>query len=182
MVQLIVVLVMIPTKHQIAVRSFLHKTISILYSFLLEQEHCDINSGRYFQCADTQQCLPISSKCDAHKDCLDGSDERGCACTCSEQFSCQTVCQCLNVTRVCDGVPDCIDQSDEKNCTCTSNEYSCLGGGCINRTRLCDGMMNCPKNDDESHPDCTGNIHLRTISTIPTTFFHSTYNYYDNYT
>ena len=120
-----------------------------------EREHCDLKSGRYFKCADSDECLPISSKCDAHKDCQDGSDERGCACTCADQFSCQTVCQCLNSSRVCDGVPDCIDQTDERNCTCALNEYSCFGGGCINRTQLCDGMRNCEKNDDESHPDCT---------------------------
>ena len=116
---------------------------------------------------DTNECLPISSKCDAHKDCSDGSDERGCACTCTEQFSCQTICQCLNVSRVCDGVPDCIDQSDEKNCTCTSYEYSCLGGGCINRTQLCDGIANCAKGDDETYPDCVTTTTTTTTTTTP---------------
>ncbi|CAF3744759.1 unnamed protein product [Rotaria socialis] len=132
-----------------------------------KQEHCDLNSGRYFQCADSQDCLPISSKCDNYKDCLDGSDERNCACTCSEQFSCQIVCQCIDVSRVCDGIPDCIDQTDEKNCTCTSNEYTCLGGGCINRTQLCDGMAHCSKGDDETYMDCS----VTTTTIIPSTIF-----------
>jgi hypothetical protein len=160
MVQLIVELVMILMKLQIVVCSHVfYINISSSSSSSLEQEHCDLNSGRYFQCADSQECLPISSKCDSHKDCADGSDERGCACTCSEQFSCETICQCLNISRVCDGIPDCIDQTDENNCTCTSNEYSCLGGGCINRTQLCDGMVNCPKGDDETYPDCIGKFY-----------------------
>ena len=141
-----------------------------------EKEHCDINSGRYFQCVDSEQCLPIASKCDGHKDCMDGSDERGCSCTCSEQFSCLTICQCLDVARVCDGVPDCIDQTDEHNCTCTSNEYTCLGGGCINRTQLCDGTHHCAKGDDEMYPGCSGRlpflhylIHFITFTLEPTT-------------
>ena len=139
----------------------LDRLITIGFNFFcIEREHCDLNSGRYFKCSDSDECLPITSKCDAHQDCADGSDERGCACTCPDKFSCQTTCQCLNVTRVCDGVPDCIDQTDERNCTCSMNEYSCLGGACINRTQLCDGMMNCPKGDDETHPDCSGKHRL----------------------
>jgi hypothetical protein len=163
MVQLIVVLTMILMKLQIVVciLRYFYRNINLLYNlfFFVEQEYCDLNSGRYFQCAHSQQCLPITSKCDSHKDCSDGSDERGCACSCIQQFSCQTICQCINVSRVCDGVPDCIDQTDETNCTCTSNEYSCLGGGCINRTQLCDGIMQCPKGDDENYPDCTGKFY-----------------------
>ena len=134
------------------------------HAYPLEREHCDLNSGRYFKCVDSDDCLPISSKCDAHQDCADGSDERGCVCTCPDKFSCQSICQCINVTRVCDGVPDCIDRTDELNCTCGIDEYSCLGGGCINTTQLCDRMMNCPKGDDETHPTCTGKLGYSMIS------------------
>jgi hypothetical protein len=117
---------------------------------------------------------------------MDGSDERGCACTCTDQFSCQTVCQCLNVSRVCDGIPDCIDQTDERNCTCTTNEYTCLGGGCINRTQLCDGMVNCAKGDDESYPDCACKFlstKLNIISHLSSSTNNNTsIHYYNNWT
>jgi hypothetical protein len=154
--QSIVVSTMTLMRHPTAVCRFLFVSLSIAQFYAIEREHCDLKSGRYFKCADSNECLPISSQCDSHKDCADGSDERGCVCTCPEKFSCQSTCQCLNTTRVCDGVPDCIDQTDERNCSCNLNEYTCLGGGCINRTKLCDGMVNCPKGDDEKHPDCSG--------------------------
>ncbi|CAF0896589.1 unnamed protein product [Rotaria sordida] len=120
-------------------------------------KQCDILSGRYFQCRDNFNCLPIEQRCDAHKDCNDGSDELGCSlCTCTSLFSCIHTCQCIDSKRVCDGISDCIDGTDEYNCTanCAKDEYTCLDGKCLNRTFLCDGIRHCSKGDDETHPDC----------------------------
>lgn len=125
--------------------------------FYLELNQCDVLSGRYFQCRDNFNCLPIEQRCDAHKDCNDGSDELNCSlCTCTSTFSCIHTCQCIDSKRVCDGISDCIDGTDEHNCTanCAKDEYTCLDGKCLNRTFLCDGVRHCSKGEDETHPDC----------------------------
>ncbi|CAF0885223.1 unnamed protein product [Rotaria sp. Silwood1] len=135
---------------------------------------CDTLSGRYFQCRDNLNCLPIEQRCDAHKDCDDGSDELGCSlCTCTSSFTCIHICQCIDSKRVCDGISDCIDGTDEYNCTanCAKDEYTCLDGKCLNKTLVCDGIQHCSKGEDETHPDCillTPTVSTNT-ATMPTT-------------
>jgi low density lipoprotein-related protein 2 len=143
--------------------------VSLFFSFeensilknipFLELNQCDTLSGRYFQCRDNFNCLPIEQRCDAHKDCNDGSDELDCSsCTCTSSFSCIHTCQCIDSRRVCDGILDCIDGTDEYNCTanCVKDEYTCLDGKCLERKFLCDGIRHCSKGEDETYPDCTG--------------------------
>ncbi|CAF4082980.1 unnamed protein product [Rotaria sp. Silwood2] len=134
---------------------------------------CDTLSGRYFQCPDNLNCLPIDQRCDSHKDCDDGSDEIGCSsCTCTSSFSCIHICQCIDSRRVCDGISDCIDGTDEYNCTgnCAKDEYTCLDGKCLNKDFLCDGMRHCSKGEDETHPDCISLTTTISTNTIPMPF------------
>ncbi|KFV85848.1 Low-density lipoprotein receptor-related protein 4, partial [Struthio camelus australis] len=78
-------------------------------------------------CRDGTECVAQEYVCDGEKDCVDGSDEDGCAELCdipghpapcqSHEYPCG-LGTCLNASLVCDGQRDCADGSDEGgNCS-----------------------------------------------------------------
>ncbi|NXA43753.1 LRP2 protein, partial [Eudromia elegans] len=78
-------------------------------------------------CRDGTECVAHEYVCDGEKDCVDGSDEDGCAQLCdtpgqsapcqSQEYPCG-LGTCLNFSLVCDGRRDCADGSDEGgNCS-----------------------------------------------------------------
>lgn len=72
------------------------------------------------------QCIPSYHKCDAQRDCADGSDEENCIAipttrqpprSCAfGQFACHSGDQCVPQSYHCDGEHHCRDYSDEANC------------------------------------------------------------------
>ncbi|KAK2108849.1 hypothetical protein P7K49_014014 [Saguinus oedipus] len=72
---------------------------------------CD---SEHFRCRNGH-CIPKDWRCDGTKDCLDDSDEIGCApVTCQQgYFKCHSDGQCIPNSWVCDQDQDCDDGSDE---------------------------------------------------------------------
>ncbi|NXW95113.1 LRP2 protein, partial [Alopecoenas beccarii] len=74
-------------------------------------------------CRDGTECVAQEYVCDGEKDCVDGSDEDGCAQLCDTPGRCCSLYPCglgtcLNASLVCDGRQDCADGSDEGgNCS-----------------------------------------------------------------
>lgn len=73
-----------------------------------------------FMCVQDLACIPLSRRCNGHKDCVDGSDEqepcrfRNISCA---GFLCANK-QCLpDPNQQCDDKYDCSDASDEINCS-----------------------------------------------------------------
>ncbi|XP_063951376.1 G-protein coupled receptor GRL101-like [Lytechinus pictus] len=116
------------------------------------------------------RCIDLSSRCDAHLDCFDFSDEANC-----ESFECPPgtwKCQsgqCLPEILKCDYTPSCfyvngtIDSSDEDHCdykflSCKEGEFRCSNDQCIPQEDVCfldtTGYKGCK---DESHLFDCGN-------------------------
>ncbi|XP_013390938.1 LDL receptor repeat-containing protein egg-1-like [Lingula anatina] len=84
-------------------------------------------------------CYVSKLRCDGHRDCADGADERNCApeeCSkglhhCADQM----VCKAMNV--------QCADG------TCPQGSTACSPGICYSSRQKCNGYANCPDNSDE---------------------------------
>ncbi|XP_044729137.1 modular serine protease-like [Chrysoperla carnea] len=119
-----------------------------------------------FHCA-YGACVPLSSRCNKIRNCLDGSDEFYCdKCEptelCSEPWltSCASG-DCIYRHQICDGVQDCPDNSDETFSLCTkirsdANTFRCKYGACIDSNLRCNGRSNCVDHSDEF--ECDKNI------------------------
>lgn len=77
-----------------------------------------------FRCR-SGECLPMSRRCNNHKDCSDNSDEEGCEAELTRpskivcpvgKFICRNAHQCLEPHQRCDGKKQCNDGSDEEHC------------------------------------------------------------------
>ncbi len=63
-----------------------------------------------FTCADDGRAIDARWQCDGDRDCVDGSDERGC-----QYFECAQS-GLVSASARCDEWPDCYDESDEESC------------------------------------------------------------------
>ncbi|XP_066014615.1 low-density lipoprotein receptor 2 [Pocillopora verrucosa] len=68
-----------------------------------------------FACANQQNCIYASGRCDGYTDCRDASDEQCRKCT-NYEFTCANG-KCLSKWRRCHHGDDCGDGSDEQQCT-----------------------------------------------------------------
>ena len=112
-------------------------------------------SNDQFRCNSSEQCLPITKRCDGLQHCYDGSDEANCFIAangnltqgkllirnfsfihsfifilfyldCDDQHSFRCGDQiCIGIELRCNGEHDCSDGSDEIECSCHVNQFQC---------------------------------------------------------
>uniref|UniRef100_A0A5S6QVL0 SEA domain-containing protein n=1 Tax=Trichuris muris TaxID=70415 RepID=A0A5S6QVL0_TRIMR len=123
---------------------------------------CDPDEA--FRCNKTGSCIERNKICDAHDDCLDGSDESPELCSCNETtaFACNVTAgqtRCIPKKYRCDGYHDCLGSMDEKDCdSCFNNPrafYCNATRTCFPRTARCNGEVDCPDYSDEDNCTCT---------------------------
>ncbi|CAI5979306.1 unnamed protein product [Closterium sp. NIES-65] len=119
------------------------------------------------KCADEQQCVLDSARCDGTKDCRDSSDEDPKACA---AFDCSSIgmeqcplgaAQCVAGYLLCDGKPSCPNATDEHPAFCaqyqcsTDGRQQCPSGtGCMFLGQACDGVSDCSDGSDEDEAFC----------------------------
>ncbi|XP_058821183.1 basement membrane-specific heparan sulfate proteoglycan core protein isoform X2 [Topomyia yanbarensis] len=118
-----------------------------------EDEDCvteDQCNGYQFRCLSDSKCIPLEKRCNRRLDCIDGSDEKGCARCDKDDFHCDNG-YCIPRKQRCDRWHQCSDGSDEKDCdkSCTSNEFTCHSGDCIDKSYVCNGIQDCLDGSDE---------------------------------
>uniref|UniRef100_A0A7I4YXI7 Chitin-binding type-2 domain-containing protein n=1 Tax=Haemonchus contortus TaxID=6289 RepID=A0A7I4YXI7_HAECO len=104
-----------------------------------------------FHCPLSEQCLPLSKRCDGHYDCLSEEDEQNCPLCTADQFACVVSEQCIDIRRRCNGIAECSDGTDESYCeVCGNGLFHCpKSGECIPAYERCDGKRQCPHGEDE---------------------------------
>jgi hypothetical protein len=129
------------------------------------EETCPSNQFTCF--LGTNECIPISQKCNCEFDCHFGEDEEGCAPCGDGLFRCPGEMRFINTSWVCDGTPDCSSGADElpglckpversvesrmapEYDFCGENEFRCKSGQCISQNWTCDSSRDCADGTDE---------------------------------
>ena len=99
----------LPQRHEtLNINLFIHILLLLTVGFQCKSDG--------FQC-DNGKCIPSSLTCNRDDNCIDGSDEKYCACL-SKEFKCENSGECISIRKVCDGIKDCLDESDENGHCC----------------------------------------------------------------
>ncbi|RCN34811.1 Low-density lipoprotein receptor domain class A [Ancylostoma caninum] len=69
-----------------------------------------------FHCSLSEQCVPLSQRCDGHYDCSLEEDEQNCPLCTADEFACIVSEQCIDANRRCNGIAECSDGTDEMDC------------------------------------------------------------------
>ncbi|ETN80848.1 Low-density lipoprotein receptor domain class A [Necator americanus] len=69
-----------------------------------------------FHCSLSEQCVPLSQRCDGRYDCSLEEDEQNCPLCAADDFACIVSEQCIGANRRCNGIAECSDGTDEMNC------------------------------------------------------------------
>ncbi|CAB3398761.1 unnamed protein product [Caenorhabditis bovis] len=119
---------------------------------------CGIRSGgptqcnaTDFHCSLSEQCVPMSARCDGHYDCGLEEDEQNCPLCTAGEFACKVSEQCIPIDRRCNGLVECDDGTDERDCdVCGHGLFHCSKSNeCIPMDERCDGRRQCPHGEDE---------------------------------
>nr|CAD2176655.1 unnamed protein product [Meloidogyne enterolobii] len=104
-----------------------------------------------FKCPLSEDCVPLSKRCDGNYDCVLEEDEQNCPMCKAIQFPCVVSEQCIPIGQRCNGIKDCADGTDELDCeNCGSGKFFCRKSGkCIQAKERCDGYAQCPNGEDE---------------------------------
>ncbi|PIC27442.1 hypothetical protein B9Z55_019697 [Caenorhabditis nigoni] len=108
-------------------------------------------NGTDFYCSLSEQCVPMSSRCDGHYDCSMEEDEQNCPLCTAGEFACKVSEQCISLDRRCNGLIECDDGTDERDCdVCGHGLFHCgKSNECIPMDERCDGRRQCPHGEDE---------------------------------
>jgi hypothetical protein len=106
-----------------------------------------------FPCLISEQCIPMSGRCNGIKECKDGTDEIDCDICPADNFFCRKSQKCIPATERCDGITQCPQGEDEQLCKRTSSQlYMCENRQTqIARDLVCDGKPDCPDGSDEKY-------------------------------
>jgi len=109
-----------------------------------------------FTCG-SDECIPVSMKCNGRDNCADGSDEDDCIDKCDSRsdFRCKDGVTCISKFDVCDGREQCPGGDDESTCATKSCDgFECSDGTCIDADKKCNGQADCLLAEDESAANC----------------------------
>ncbi|CAI5451041.1 unnamed protein product [Caenorhabditis angaria] len=108
-------------------------------------------NGTDFHCSLSEQCVPMSSRCDGHYDCGMEEDEQNCPLCTAGEFACKVSEQCISLDRRCNGLIECDDGTDERDCDiCGHGLFHCgKSNECVSMEERCDGKRQCPHGEDE---------------------------------
>ncbi|KAL3118553.1 hypothetical protein niasHT_000318 [Heterodera trifolii] len=104
-----------------------------------------------FECPLSEDCVPLSKRCDGNYDCVLEEDEQNCPMCKPTHFPCVVSEQCIPLGQRCNGIKECQDGTDELECqNCGAGKFLCRKSGkCISAKERCDGFAHCPHGEDE---------------------------------
>ncbi|VDM53137.1 unnamed protein product [Angiostrongylus costaricensis] len=121
-----------------------------------------------FHCSQSEQCVPLSKRCDGRYDCSLEEDEQNCLCG-NGLFHCAKSDECIPKEQRCDGIRQCPHGEDELLCKrrAANRRFTCLSlGEYIPMTQVCDGVPQCNDSSDELYCNIGIGIAQPPVSTM----------------